>query len=236
MDWWESFAKTMSTPDWWAGLVQAFVGSAVAFVGALLLVLRQLQHDRALVQEQLAAMALDRTAEKRAVAAGVLGGALIDAVELYDEMLPDEVVELIRDRQTDAPGSDEIYRAEHHARLTLDLDSTVLDLWRELNHTWRVSQTIAGEGGTSDEDDTYVFLGTFGVLDVVRDRIDRLGRALVRWDGIGKIPSAEVLEGWLPVAVTDKIEYSNWTDEVRTLFDYCGNEIRRARGNKKRSG
>jgi hypothetical protein len=221
MTWWDEFARIVLSPEWTANVSASLVGAAIAFVGALFLVLRQLRHDRELVSAQLDAMRAERIAERRAVAAGRLGRKLVEAATASDIFNMAALLEQARTVETPV-GADIVYDAEDEAQLILDLDSTVLDIWRELLHTWRECRVaVKRHDGEPETSNSEYALGAAVEDAMVRPRaaLDKLGRALIRWNGIGAVPSLDVLDGWSPIPVSELAANKEWRKRVQVAFE-----------------
>ena len=221
MSWWEQFAAILSEPQWTADLLASLLGALIAFVGTLTLVLRQLKHDRELVSAQLTAMSSEREAEARSAAASRLGRDMVRASEALDSLNPAQTLELLLSSRKPA-GADLIYDAENEATLSLDLDSTVLDLWRDYTHTWRECRTAVHRRATDGQDPNIDWALTAAVdalMTPIEANLDVLGRALIRWNGIGKVPSSEVLLDWNRVPIADRHANAEWKKEIQNQFD-----------------
>ncbi|MEO6533576.1 MAG: hypothetical protein ABIO06_08385 [Pseudolysinimonas sp.] len=219
--WWSSLFADIVKPSWAAGVVQSFIGAALAFLGALALIRIQLRSDRRIADNQIVALADDRTAERRSKAADYLGRTLIDASRAMDDLTTPEYLRAVRER-TDAPGSVAIYDADGDARLLLDLDGTVLDLWRLLQNLWDVLRVNIGahDGPRRDmRSESALEAGCEKLLQPVQAALKTLGGALVRWDGTGAVPSRERIgDGW-QVPLKNATEFKKWQAEKAAEFE-----------------
>jgi hypothetical protein len=217
--WLEGLIDAIRDPAWVAGLLSTFVGAALAFVGAGLLVRVQLRHDRRISMEQLEAATTERAAERRGQAANDLGRALIDAADLYMHHTGRELLGLLRSVTQDPPGADLIRSAEKDARLLLDLDQTTLEVWRSLLHTWRLCAALVVSPGKKELEEDILSLCADTLLTPVTAAVRRLGVAMLRWDGRGAIPGREVLGNWAPIPIGDQATHRRWRAEQTALFE-----------------
>jgi hypothetical protein len=209
--WWSELLSELADPAWAANTLAAFVGAALAFGGALLLVRIQLRSDHRLAREQIDAMAADRRAERRSDAATELGLELIECSVALDDYTATEYVDRVRESEydDDAPGADGLYKAMQRAESVLDLDDTPWALWRDLGIAWEASRATVRARRSKSVEDGDLFLACADEMSAVHEGMARFGRALVRWDGVGAIPSREVFTGqWQPVVIDNTIEGS----------------------------
>lgn len=228
--WVSQFADHLFSPDAVGDLVWSIVGAAVAFIGAILLFRRQLAHDRALFRDQLEAERTFRRSEMRRPAARRLGEALISVagelgnlnpMQLWDELEPPRSALHVNQ----APGSRLLYDEYNIVKYELDLDESLLDIWRARSQWWR-------DSSASREDVRVRRLGVSKsqsvIYNVVEDRfiildelLEDLGQRLLRWDGEGDIPTIDNNQ------LTSPFTYSGSPDHPSSLTRQLRNEQER---------
>lgn len=197
MTWWDAFFAAVASPTWLASLLQTVLGTAIALVGAAVILRRQLKHDRLLAVEQM-------MADRRATAASDLGRAVLDAARQSDllttnECVRDLLAHGVNHRTT--PGGDLLSAARNLAGAVLDLDETLTQLWREREWVWDAGKRLARlKGGLSAEQEVIDLMADAveARLSHSKTRLGTLGRALCRWDGRGEVPGASSLADWAP--------------------------------------
>lgn len=206
MTWWESLWGEVFSATWVAGLLQATLGTVVAFAGALVIFRQQLKHDRRLAAQQVAADREARVAERRAAAAAALGRSILDATRLAENPSLDakgaelERATTMSPAKARAPGAREFSDAIQSATLILtDLEPTIWDLWRPF--TWSWSAAVGAGPPLVAADDTAntrtkwkragaAYEATaFSIWNELHD----IGRSLIRWDGEGPVPLMDAL-------------------------------------------
>jgi hypothetical protein len=221
VDWWSDVLGEVGKPEWTAGLLQATLGAAIAFLGALLLFRHQLSHDRALANRQIAAERQSRMADRRAAAADALGRSMLEAVSHLDGLRSDEIGAAFAADPRPAEAH-LIYEARNVASLVLDLDETVLELWREWLQTWSSCQARArllGTGGASRQQvQTAMGAAVEVILHPVRMRVRTVALALIRWDGEGVVPGSDVLRDWKPIP-KDARSNHEWHTGIGRAFE-----------------
>ena len=163
---------------------------------------RQLQHDRQLVRDQLAADRTERVHEARRLAARQLGSALIAGAHEFESMDDQDIFSAVKvpgfEGEHGAPGAKKVYLAEQAARYELDLDDTILNLWRARLAWWRGVRAIHASGQLnrlSEKDRAHVlFALTDEFFSPNGAQLIDLGTALLRWDGVGEVPTLDRVE------------------------------------------
>lgn len=195
-------------PEWAAAVLQSIVGTAVGLVGAVVILSRQLTHDRLLVQRQLEEERRLRISERRAIAASQLGEAIKDSLDLFAGRDPADVSEELTNpdfRSTipmvECPGFLAIHRSYERALILLDLDDTLPTLNRERSNCWIVGRRLALDVARKQESERNApRLGNM-VTSLMRENTDRFRKyisALYQWDGFGSPPGREIFPDWEP--------------------------------------
>lgn len=216
--WWESFVAAIADPRWFADFLASVFGAALAFWGAFVLIRIQLRSDRKIADEQLTAAASERKAEHRSVAGAGLGLAFVEATDVYDHFTTDDLLAKLRGREA-APGTSLIRHADAKASLVLDYDQTPLDLWRAMIHTWQLLAVLTKTRGNHPDEEIALADAADSLMREVTMHARRYGIALIRWDGQGAVPSADVLEGWQPVPIRDRDLNAAWRAERAAHFE-----------------
>lgn len=199
MGWVDQFVEELLAPAAAANAVLTFLGAGLAFLGALWLFRRQLRHDRILAQDQRDAERDERVHEVRRLAARRLGDALIAAWEEFHVMNDEELLDAVKvpgfAGDQGAPGARIAYRAVQIADYELDLDDVIIDLWRARLTWWRAVRAVHTEERLShlpEEQQAHVL---FNLADAFFTKngvqFMDLGRALLRWDGVGAVPTLD---------------------------------------------
>jgi hypothetical protein len=193
--WFTVLEQEIRKPTWAAGLAQTILGTGIAFVGALLLLRRQLKHDRHLNQVQIEAVRKEREAEQRAKASRALGQALIAAVVEWHTFKF-----AVAAQSRECPGAASMWAALSAAHLTLDLDEAVGDLWARRRIAWEALEILAAnvtKGEVVRPDALRLLRRTMRLL-LAEDNeyAEQLGQAFVRWNGIGTPPGLHIFEDY----------------------------------------
>lgn len=216
------------SPTWMAGLLQAFVGTALAALIALLIFRAQLKHDRTLAAEQIEAERRTAVETRKAAAVERCGRALIAMALSIDSMTSPEIGQRLQRldtrplRRDDIPGTSEALDAEMEAEHLIKVDDTYADLWREIVHTWRVCATeVQARPALMTEESAGVVGTAFDTaLNPTQRRCSEYGRALILWDGHGPMPGREVLgEDWDTPAPQNRSDYAGWRQRVLARFN-----------------
>lgn len=154
-DWWDEVRAAIANPAWTANLIQSVVGSlvgtAIALVGAGIILIRQLRHDRELAAQQALEARESWLADRRALASNEVGTILLEAAKELDFDDEDDWVKRLRQtRPPDGsiyaiinsdriPGLQKVRTARDLAKLRLSPDSTISDLESEIAGRWYVS-------------------------------------------------------------------------------------------------
>lgn len=221
--WFEQLACTIAAPAWSANLLASLLATGIALFGAVFVLRRQLAHDRVLAAEQARLDRLASVESRAAVAADQLGRALIALIEVFDNTATDEIGRLLRAHNSAYPDDRKLAAAYDNMRHYATPDQSVMDLWRELIWTWRVCSAAvlarSDVGGTVDEN-AAVGLAIDAAINPTYNRCRALARALINWDGHGKLPGREVLgEDWDPPSPQDRTAQASWTARVVARFD-----------------
>lgn len=200
--WWDEFVTALVAPAAAAEMVLTFVGAAIAFLGALWLFRRQLSHDRALAQGQLLADRTERLYEARRLAARQLGMGLIEAKDEFERTAPYDLAAALRVKgfrgAFNAPGAHTMKHAADLASYELDLDDSVLDLWRARLAWWDNTRIFVNFPAILELDDADQGEVLFALVDEFfatnNAQLQELGVALVRWDGVGEVPTLDEVQ------------------------------------------
>lgn len=216
--WWEDVRALIESPAWAANLIQtvagSLVGTAIALVGAGIVLVRQLRHDRELAAQTAADNQESWLADRRAFAVNEVGTLLLEAAQELKFDDESEWVDRLRQTKPPAdsiyaivnssriPGLEKVKRARGLANLRLSLDGTISALQTETAGRWYVSLQLL-------DDPALVRLSPEQVTTVVhrisnysmascRAPLEKLGEALCRWDGRGQPPGRVNLGEWTP--------------------------------------
>lgn len=196
--WISEFFDHVLSPSAVGDFVLTILGAGIAFIGAVWLFRRQLQHDREIFRDQNEADRALRVAEMRRSAAHRLGKDLIAASNEFGSLNNDELQALLVQRGFEAvhgltPGASRAYEAHAAAHYELDLDEAVVSIWSAKLHWWEGVQTLMSDArlhSLSPEHRKRM------LYNLVEDRfidldalLSDLGTALIRWDGLGEIPT-----------------------------------------------
>lgn len=197
--WWDQFLAALISPTAAADVVLTLLSVGLAFLGAFWLFRGQLSHDRQLTQVQLAAERTERVNDARRQAARKLGNALITAQDEFNSMDGPTLFEAVSrpgfNGDQGAPGAETIYRAFRVAEHELDLDDIILRLRRVRLAWWHGVRSVHDSGRLKRlprEQQAHVL---FALADEYftpnGEQLLELGRALMRWDGAGEVPTLD---------------------------------------------
>ncbi|NYF18546.1 hypothetical protein HDC37_003411 [Microbacterium sp. AK009] len=197
--WWDRFVSELLGPAAAAELVITTFGTALALVGAVVLFRRQLRHDRELLREQLTADRRSRIADVRAAAARSLGQSLFESTSAFDAMDDPALHAALSVRgsystmKEAVPDADVVYDAHGRAVRELDLDDSVLDLWRMRNKWWEAVRSLISDPRIASlplkDQQAILFATVDAQFSPLRGLTKSLGRRLLRWDGEGDPPT-----------------------------------------------
>jgi hypothetical protein len=206
--WISEFFDHVLSPSAVGDFVLTVLGAGVAFVGAVWLFRRQLQHDRDIFRGQIEADRELRVAEMRRAAAHRLGEELIAASNEFESLDDDEVHALLVQRGFDAvynrsPGAG-AHEAHKAALYELDLDNAVITVWSAKLRWWEGAQALMSDARLTAltlEDQKHMLFNLVEDRFVEHDALLRdLGTRLIRWDGVGEIPT--IPESELPERIS----------------------------------
>ena len=216
--WWEQFSSEIVDGAWTAVLLQGALATLLAFAGAWLLFRRQLAHDRRLADQQRVADREERLAARRAVAADAFGRQLLTHSTAFDSIKPRDLGASLR-ASRDRKEWENIFGERDDAALVLDIDHTANDLAWNLLYTWEACHDAAASEEFPTVSDLTLGAALSFHMNPELEHLATYARALVRWDGVGPVPSREVLpESWEPVRIRDHAAYAAWGDQSAHSF------------------
>lgn len=182
-----------------AEVILTFIGAAIAFAGAFWLFRRQLTHDRSLAQKQLDADRTEHVNEARRLAGRQLGLSLIGAAQELDKMTDEELYDAISAlgsaASRNAPGARTIWDARALAAHELDLDDVTFEIYGARARWWRGLRDADQRGRVrhlTQERQGAVMKNATDHFFIASDmQLRTLGRALMRWDGVGTVPTLD---------------------------------------------
>jgi hypothetical protein len=217
-NWIEQLGCVFIAPQTVVDLVIMAVGAGAAATIAVVALKRQLRHDRALLDEQIAReQALTRASVRRPYIEQ-LGNALID-FGIATHSLATSAEGRLLCEGAQAPGRHELYTVWSRLRSFVHFEGSevVLDLWRDVVHSWDEAARNAKRFiGTDINEQTLIAAGMAAdsIGSDARARARHVGATLLRWDGVSALDLDFVLGEWAPL----DWKSGEWKSEVEREF------------------
>lgn len=212
-EWWGRVVDEIASPEWAASAIQTLVGAGLAFGVAIVVLRRQLRHDRGLARLQRIEDVKLAVAQRHAEAAGMIGRRAIDGAEALNTFDDHALVECVRTRDVWTwitadimPGLDDASAISRELKLLFadgGQTSPFWNVWIKRLHEWRMLRATLLRLDRTQElgpTDSPTFENAmFNAVDrrMVKTSVilQRIGESWVRWDGTDDLPSgAEILE------------------------------------------
>lgn len=234
--WWGQFGAQVASPEWAANALQTIVGAGVAFGVAIVVLRKQLDHDRALARQQRQEDVALAVAQRHAETAAILGRRAISGAQALDNFDDHGLVHNLRTRDTGTwitddvmPGLDDAHDLQREISLVFDYEMASpfwkvwmlrLHQWQMFRETLRTLDRTQEMGRTNSANFEYVFYNAVISRMVQTSAILKdIGTSWVRWDGTGNFPAgAEILEQRNFKAWPGIRESAVWTEAQRTAF------------------
>lgn len=206
MQWWERFANQVFSPEWAADVLQTVAGAGLALAVAVLVLRKQLKHDRNLAREQRNEDLKLAVAQRHAEAAGMLGRRLILGATALRDLDDLGLIECVRNRDVGSWITDQVMPGLEDAHALNTEVSLVFDpreakpfwsVWMKRLHEWSVFRSALLHLDSSQSlgpTNTEAFEHAF--CSAVDERMTKttavlmeIGKSWVRWDGTGSFPS-----------------------------------------------
>ncbi len=241
MEWWQKFLEELAKPAWAAGLLQATIATALAFLGAYWLVRRQIFNDQEYARLQLEHDEDEAVAARRREAASAFADSIVEfegAFPFDDKELGRLIVagysipELDRVRR-------EMWKAAVIATELLEPARTRLtelqDIWMVCHRHGYMTMTVA-DGQNLPDDACVEWVGAAAryVLAGVVQAFTDTGYLLKAWDGYSDLdlpegPSSHERFGAAPDRESDASGRAAWERKVtRAFMRQLAEEIERA--------
>ncbi|MDQ0895784.1 hypothetical protein [Agromyces ramosus] len=223
--WWNSFLCILTSPATAVDLVVVAISAGVAAAIAVVVLRRQLRHDREILDEQMKHEQAITRASLRRPYIEQLANALIDFGTATGSLRTSEIGSELWNGK-DAPGSKELFttwlRLESFVQFE---DSAVVDdIWRDVMHRWNWSAKWTRELIADDTTErTLAAAGTAAdsVYTPAHARAVGVGAALLKWDGVAPLDLSGPLSGWTPADwERDEIKAAAEKEFLRVLTKY----------------
>ncbi|TDQ02304.1 hypothetical protein AXZ95_0577 [Leifsonia sp. 115AMFTsu3.1] len=240
VNWWAQFWAALAAPGWWATMLQSLIGAGIALGAAVIVLRRQLRHDRAIARDQrlqdLEQAAADRSADR----AEMIGRRIYDGLDapMYTS---DETLDIAL-RSDPLPGWRELREVDRELGLVV-ANPFVVHPYFELLQTrellWlQAVQLIRALRESSDfERDSFAYPFEQALKRVLYPSeacLRRFASDLVVWDGHGDWPvPSEIHYNGQMVTCPPGEGRSAWLEERKqllrsTMFDFAKSDLPRS--------
>jgi len=234
--WWGQFGAQVASPEWAANALQTLVGAGAAFGVAIVVLRKQLDHDRGLARKQRQEDLALAVAQRHAEAAAILGRRAISSAQALDYFDDSALVQCVRTRDiyewiTDdvMPGLEDARGLHTEISLVFGegMASPFWKVWTLRLHQWgifrgallRLDRTQE-MGPTNSPNFEHAFFNAVDKRMVKTSAIlTDIGTSWVRWDGTGDFPAGgEFLRQRNFEAWPGRREREAWTETERSMF------------------
>lgn len=234
--WWGQFGAQVASPEWAANALQTLVGAGVAFGVAIVVLRKQLDHDRGLARKQRQEDLALAVAQRHAETAAILGRRAISGAHALDNFDDHGLVHCLRTRDTGTwitddvmPGLDDARDLSQELTLVFDFEmaSPFWTVWMLRLHQWQLfRETLLTLDRTQEMGRTNSQNFESAFYRAVMSRMGQsssilkdIGKSWVRWDGTGNFPAgAAHLEQRNFIGWPGLRESAAWTEAERTAF------------------